>query len=483
MSGDARVALFGHLGRHVAIYALGDLAVRATGFLLIPLYTRRLPLEAFGILGIIQIIEAGLVLVLNMGMSTAIMRRVREGGANLREDVFSTAVVLCAVAALLLGTLAVLAPSVTPLIFGDSLSPGLFRWVLVGILFSTLKLFIVSLLRAERRPVPYVGFNIAHFVAIMGLNIVLIAGLGYGLRGAIWGNATAALIVVLAMTPLILRRIRPGWRPGVVKELLVYGLPLMPGMLAMWVVAMSNRFFIQHHHGPEAVGLYTLGFRIALVLQIAVVTPFRTAWLPIMFSLEDKPDARTIYSLVLTYFVGVGTFAALAIALMAPEVVAVLAPVEYASAASVAPLLVLAYLIYGIYFLLDNGLLLSGRTRLYPVVAGTAAAVNIGLSMLLVPTVGILGAAIGSVLSYLLLAIVMGRVSRLAYPIPYEFGRAAIPLLVGAALYGIGSGAAPHLVGFGLGVKLICLAAYPGLLLAAGYFKRSERRKILSLFR
>ncbi len=483
MSIEDRATLFGRLGRDVAVYALGDLAVRATGFLLVPLYTRRLTLAAFGVLGLIQILETGLGLLLNMGFPTAIMRRVGRGGEGVREDVFSALLVLLGVTALSLGALATAAFPVARSMFGDDLEPALLRWVFLGIFFATLKLFVISLLRAEGRSVAYVLFNLTHFVAIMALNLLLVAGLGLGLRGAILANATATGLVCVSMLPVLARRIRPAWRGSAVGALLTYGLPLMPGMIAMWVVTMSNRWFIQHYRGVAEVGLYTLGFRLAMVLQIALVTPFRTAWLPIMFSLRGRPDAHRACSLVLTYFVGIAAFGALALALLAPEAVALLAPAEYAGAARVAPLLALGYLLYGIYFVVDNGVLLGGRTATYPLVTGTAAAVSIALNFVLVPEMGIVGAAGSTAISYLILVVLMYRASARTYPIPYELGRAAVPCAVGGLLYAVGTLGSTALASRSVPLKLLCLCSYPALLYAAGYFREPERRRIAALFR
>src|ERR1043165_3374496 len=60
--------------RHMALYGTGDVLVRACGFLMIPFYTHYLTPRDYGILEILDLSMALFALVLNMGMTPALLR-------------------------------------------------------------------------------------------------------------------------------------------------------------------------------------------------------------------------------------------------------------------------------------------------------------------------------------------------------------------------------------------------------------------------
>jgi O-antigen/teichoic acid export membrane protein len=69
---------------------------------------------------------------------------------------------------------------------------------------------------------------------------------------------------------------------------------------------------------------------------------------------------------------------------------------------------------------------------------GAGAIANLILNLILIPRFGILGAALATLLSYMLLPIIEYPIVRRIYPIPYEWGRLCKLLVVSTGIYLVG---------------------------------------------
>src|SRR5439155_18582722 len=126
------------------------------------------------------------------------------------------------------------------------------------------------------------------------------------------------------------------------------------------------------------------------------------------------------------------------------------------------------------------GIYIAEKNRSLPVITGLGAAVNIIVNLLLIPSMGIMGAAIATLAAFMVMAIAIYRVSQKAYPIRYDWSRVGkLFIIIGAAyaierLFVLGNitsgGATPLFLRLGL------TAAVIALLFLFGFFSESEKR-------
>src|SRR5262249_16009906 len=113
---------------------------------------------------------------------------------------------------------------------------------------------------------------------------------------------------------------------------------------------------------------------------------------------------------------------ALALAVLAPWLVDLLAPKgNFARSADAVPVLCFAVAAYSGYSVLAIGIGRARQTQYNWIVAGTAAAVNIALNIALIPPYGMMGAAIATLVAYVVLFVAMWVNSRRVYPVPYQW--------------------------------------------------------------
>ena len=470
------IQYFKKLTVQTLIYGMGDVIVRAIAFLLIPLYTRHLTPEAYGVYSLVQTFQMILTLVLGVGLNSAIFKAYNEADEEREKNrVVSTALIFLGIWGLPMTVLLYgVSTPLSSLVFGSTDQALYLKLLFIAVFFDLFRLMALAMLRAREQPTLYSVVNVIHFSLLVGLNVLNVAIRKQGILGILESQLITSFLLSIGLGTIVFRKIGLGFSRRWLRSLLDFGLPMVPSGVAAWSMTMMAQYFIHFYWNDHEVGLYSLGWRFGMILNMLLVHPFRTAWLPFMFSVQKEARAKKVYSLTLTYFLLVGTFFFLALSVLAREIVLVFATQEYLEGYRAIPFIALAYLFYGMYYTVDVGVLLTGKTKFYAAIMAVAALFQIGLNFLIVPRYGMTGAAFVTMSSYLVLFILMCFVARRLYPIRYETGRIAKIVLVGAAVYAIGSLIRVDAIWTSAVLKLLLIASFPVLLWMFRFFHPQE---------
>jgi O-antigen/teichoic acid export membrane protein len=476
------------LSRDSIVYGLSLAISQFVGFLLIPLYTNYLKPADYGTLEVLNTTSSLLGVVVAMGLASALTRSYfKSEDDDGRRVVVSTVVVFLTVTSLLsMLVLQLLAGHISSLLFDSSEYTTYLRIIFLSMFFNTGSSVALAVFRAKGQPIKYAAAAICQFILSVVLNVVFVVGLRMGVEGILYASLITAVCVYVVLMTNLVRQVGIQWSGHLLKTLLAFGLPLVPSNVGGWMLTMADRYFLLLLTTEAEVGLYSLGYKLGLVIQALLVGPFQLAWLPFLFSTAKEKRAVETYSRVFTYFVLVALFAALAISVLAREILVVMADPEYRDAYKVVPLVAASYVMWGCYDILAVGIYLEGKTKYLPVLIGGAAVLNLELNLLLIPDYGMMGAAGATLASYVLLPVGAYLVSRRYRVVHYEWGRAikillAITLIYVASIFVDRSYSAmhshisatyAHLV---VGVcKVLLLLCYPILLYAIGFFRPEE---------
>jgi O-antigen/teichoic acid export membrane protein len=157
-----------------------------------------------------------------------------------------------------------------------------------------------------------------------------------------------------------------------------------------------------------------------------------------------------------------------------------MAPPKFHAAHSVIPIVVLAYVMQGVFALTSIGIGISKRTGYFPMITLAAAAVNVALNLFWIPRFGILGAAWSTVAGYALMAALGYWLGNRQYPIPFEGRRLGKIVLAAAMAFGISTLASRNLWA-AVSLKAAACAIFPAALWAFGFFREDEIRWLRSL--
>jgi O-antigen/teichoic acid export membrane protein len=470
------------LGSQVVIYGFGNAGTRMVGFVLIPVYSRYLTPEDYGVLALVSMFAQVLYTFMNMGQSSALFRTYfRHDDPEARQTVITTSLWLILTLSFPIGLLAlVLSKPLSSLLAG---SPDYAVWVALGIggvAFKSLLRLPQAVMRAREQSRRYSLLTVAQTIVALVLAVLFVVGLHLGGRGVLLSQLIAEVLICLYLVPEMVRGLSLRFSKSDAKELLGYGVVLMPGALLSFVIHLADRYFLKIFVSVGAVGIYALGYRIGEILYI-VLLAFELAYPQFVYGHLKNPDAKTIYARVCTYYLAGMGFIWLVVSLFAEETVKIMAHSSYHEAYRVVPYIAGAFLFQGLGTVWNISMFVHRIVKYRLMTSMLTATVSLGLNFLLVPRYGMMGAAGAALGSFMFQFAIQARIGYHLYPVPHEWGRILRLVGVGAGVYAVGSlihwGSIPTALA---GKGLLILAA-PALLLATGFFEDGETKRLKSL--
>jgi O-antigen/teichoic acid export membrane protein len=463
------------LSGHVLVYGFGNVGNRVVGFLLIPVYSRYLAPEDYGVLALVAMLGQILYTLMNMGQSSALFRTYfRHDDPKDRETVVATSLWLILGLSCPIGLLAlVLSKPLSSLLTG---SPVYTVWVVLAIAGVTFKVLLrlpMAVLRAREQSRRYAGISVAQTVVGLVLAIVFVVGLHLGGRGVLLSQLVAELAVCAYVLPATLRGVSFRFSRRDAHDLLTYGLALVPAALLSFLIHLSDRYFLKYYVSVSAVGIYALGYRFGEILYF-VILAFELAYPPFLFGHLKNPEARPLFARVCTYYLALMGLIWLCVSLLAEEIVTIMAAPAYHEAYRVIPWIAGAFLFQGIGAVWNVGMQVNRVVKYRLLMSASTAILCLSVNFLLIPRFGMMGAAASALTAFVYQFIIQVLIGHRLYPIPYEWGRVLRLSAVGVGIYAVGS-----LIGWGsipialLGKGVLLLSA-PLFLYATGFFEAGE---------
>jgi len=464
-----------------AAYTAASIFSKLIAVALLPLYTRYLTRTDYGLAEVMFAAVVSASIFIRFGLIEALLR------FYYKEDEDSERVLAASFAALFwLTTVAALIalPFAKPI--SEALlvkpAPELARIAIGGLWVLTLYEYLLTIFRLQERARAFFVTTMLNVLAAIGLTIVLVVGAEEGARGLLLGSYASGAVFVLGLIVYNRSHLSLFLDRPLLKRLFRFGLPTMPAELSLYALNFIDRIIIVRSLGSPAAGLaaaglYSLAVKFAQGINV-LARGFQLAWPPLAYSIRDDGEARRFYATVVTWFVAGMAFAVAGMWLLSRWIVRVLAAPRFFDAFEPIGLLAAGAALYALYMVLVVILGRTGRTEFNFPATLSALAANIALNLLLVPPLGIVGAGIALVASYLVvLALMYGFTQRL-FPVPYEWGRVLRATLTATAIILAGEFLLPTSGLGGLFSRTLLWLLYPLALLATGFFSEGERRRL-----
>lgn len=418
------------LGKDTAIYGISTIVGRFLNFLLVPFYTHFITRGDMGIYTNIYAYVAFLNIFYIYGMDAAFMKYSSLAEAETKKKVFSTAYMFVTMTTLALSVILLL----LRLPFGHLMAvpaqyTRLIYYVILILLFDTLALVPFANLRLERKAGKFAALKLANILTNLGLNLLFFLKFHWGIEAIFAANLAASAITLLLLIPEIIKHLKIKIYNDQLKKMLRFGLPYLPAALAATMVQVIDRPVILALTDADTLGLYQTGHKLGFIMMLAV-SMFQFAWQPFFLNNAREKNAKEIFAKVMTLFVLAASLLWVVVSLFIDNV----ARLEIGAGRSiiekhflpglvVVPIILLAYLFNGIYVNLQVGLYIEEKTKYFPLITGAGAVVNVAANLLLIPVLGIIGAALAVLASYLVMASGLFFFAQKFYRIDYEYGK------------------------------------------------------------
>lgn len=460
-----------------AIYGFGGISNQLLSVLLVPIYTRAMPVDEYGMLTFFDLTSSVLSLITVLGLISALYRYLpeseREG--HDRELVSTVFWYMTAVGVLLSGLAFVFARQLAVLVFDSARYELHMRLIIISSMAFTNGSFYFGMLQYRRKALLFTIIIFFRTLLGLGLNVYLVAYAHQGVLGVLWSTLTCNVLALAALMWIARREV--GWRlaPSRLPRLLRFGSPLIISQVGSYLLSYTGVYYLREHVSMTEVGYYGLAMKFSRLIMILVVNPFDQAWNPIKFRLAQDPDHRALFARIFDYLIIVAALMGLALSLFARDAIAILATRDYLPAARLVPLLCLSSVLFGAYRVSTLGSELAEKTSLRSTLVLLAGLLNLALNSLLTPWLGVSGVLASVNAAYFALFATTLLHAQHCYHIPYKYTRL---LLFAAAIGGIYAASLLLPAGrlFSILVKLSALAALPVVIWYSGFLRPEERR-------
>jgi O-antigen/teichoic acid export membrane protein len=284
-----------------------------------------------------------------------------------------------------------------------------------------------------------------------------------------WLAWDIVLLVVLFCGAASEKRIRvPHIDLLLLKPLLRFSAPLLFMEIGGNILTYGDRYVIAGKLGTSSTAIYSAAYNFTAAMQMLFVTTlssFIFPWASEIWTNGSKEETEHFGSKVLDYFMVIAFPACLGVIALRREIMVIFASSKYSSASPLLPLLIVAQLSYGVYVVLTLGLFLRKRTVTMAVQLVFATAINIAANFVLIPRVGLMGAAWAMVASNSLLVLIAFFTSRRLLRIVPNWVLALKAMLSAAVMYLVVSWLPVHGDASRLTVGVICGAVTYGALI------------------
>jgi len=435
-----------------AIYGLTHTVGRLLNFLLVPFYTGIFHPEEYGKINVFYSVAGFAIVVLLYGMETAFFNFTRKYNA---KRVYSTGLISIGLSTLLF----------VPIAWGFSGNiarfleyPDLVHFVhlfIVILAFDALSALPLALLRYQNRPLKFGWIRLTNIALNVGSNLLFLLLIpvlidkgwtfswydeSFGIGYIVLSNFIASGTMFLLLLPQW-KYIKDGFDLNIWKQMMRYAYPLIFVGLAGIVNETLDRILLKKLL-PDSVadfdiGVYTAFYKLSIIMTL-FVQAFRFGAEPFFFRNSDSKNSQQIYATVMHYFFIVVTFIFLVttvfLKFISPLVVRRTEFYDHPDALRIVPILLLANLFLGVLYNLNFWYKLSHKNHIGMWVSIAGALLTLVLNFILIPTIGIMGSAITTLVVYFLMCMTSYSLGQHYYPIPYRLKPMIIYLLLSMAL-------------------------------------------------
>ena len=428
------------LSRDILIYGVGEVLVKAFGLITLPIYTRIFSPEQYGALSVVLTVAGLILAIVALGGDSAFIRYFMAARTvEERQTVTSTWIGFLgawSVVAILL--LLPFSGEVARLATGSGSAAGAVAIALLLTPVRLTNLMFAQLLRNEFRAVAYTVLNVVALGLMVAGSVIGAVVLDLGVEGVLLGTLVAELVMLPVRAYSARHMLRWGFSWATLRRLLAYGAPLVPTSLAYWVFTTSDRVLLSNMSTLEQAGLYSVAASVVNLANIAIMAVGQ-GWNPhaIQAYESDEAWARQLFPRMLTYILAGFGLLAVGLTVFADELITFLASSAFAEAATAVLPLAVGMLAYATTQVTAGGISLTKRTLWLALYSWMAALINLALNLVLIPPLGMLGAAWATAAAYVFLTIAYAITSHRLWPLTYDWRRGVTILaLTAVALAG-----------------------------------------------
>lgn len=414
------------LAKETAIYGISSILSRFLNFLLVPFYTNFFSARDYGLIANIYAYIAFLNVIFAFGMESSYMKYSSLAETEKeKKKIFSIAYLTILVVSFISIIFLIFFKDYV-LVFFDLYEDKYLYYALAILFVDALNVLPYAELRMSSKALFFASTKSLNIFINVLLNILFIAIYNFGVEGVLLANLIASLssLAILLRTTIKSFIFSLNWVD--LKKLLKFGLPYLPAGLAAIALQVIDRPILLKLTSMEKVGIYQANYKLGVFMML-FVSMFQYAYQPFFLQRAKDKDAKEIFANTLKYFLLASSLILIFLSYFIENICQItilgksIIAKEYWTGLSIVPIVLLAYLFNGLYVNFTAGIFIKEKTIYSTIATSIGALSNIAFNFTLVPIYDIIGAAVATLLSYMIMALILFFYSQKYYKIHYDY--------------------------------------------------------------
>jgi len=398
----------------------GRVLLLLLGFISFPVFTRVFSVADYGLISIINLTILFLTSAAKLGLQFSAQRFYHEGETQSASQLTRYTSTLI-VGSSLISAIACCGLTVSVFLVPDSLlSAPVKKAVMAGlalIVVRNARSLVTNLLSVRG---DMIGFNVLEVSSkAVSIGLILLALFLWRKSVAVFFLATTVgeAICLLAALPFLVRKhllSLSAFDSHLLRIFLAFGVPLMWTEIVWGVLDSGDRYVVQFLMGSVAVGHYSAAYNICKYIQDVMLAPVSMALFPMcmmIWTQQGRNDTEEFLSRTLDHFVLAGIGVLAATILTAQDAIVILASAKYREAYLLMPIILAGLVIGATEPFFKAGLMIAKDSSSILKTTVVAAVLNLGINFVLIPWLGLRGAAIATLISYAVYVALLARAS------------------------------------------------------------------------
>lgn len=384
------------------IYTFGNILPKAISFLMLPVITRFVTRDDYGIITSITAIASILGVIAALQIGSALRRCYFDYKSDQDRKLFvGTTLISVSTLNLVVVFLCFLGQNILQSVFPEV---PFFPFYAIGLITVPLvSVFSVfqTVYQVEQKPIPFVIMSLLSFTLNMVFLIVFVVVNKMGARGML----LAALIANGLSLPIAFSMGRRlfvlNWSFSMFKNALSFGIKCIPFVLTGYIITYMDRVLVSRYASNEELGLYGVAFKLAGILALvnsAIIMSFEPFFFKVA-STEEEKNAKNLLGLLCTKIIIVFLFFVLGMLLFYENIVDIMLDVKFSKVSEILPFLILANLFNFWDGVGSLGTKFAKKHIWFTPIYIVAGLTNLGLNILWIPKYGAVGAAMATMVS------------------------------------------------------------------------------------
>ncbi len=423
------------LATNTIIFAIGTFSSKVLSFLLMPYVTRMLVTGDYGTADLVQQTANVLIPIVFLQINSAALRFALDKDSD-KAEVFTVGVrtTLRGFVVFLLLAYPISLININGFKIKDYIVL-LYAFVLV----SGFRQLCQQFVRGCGRVKTFAVDGILATGTTLLFNLLFLGPLKWGVNGYILAIIASDLCSVLFLTVSckLWKNIKlKGVRKSATMEMLRYSIPMMPSIILWWIINVSDRYMVTGFIGTAETGLYTAASKIPnFVVMFSSI--FIDAWQLSAVDEYNNDGTEDFFTKVFRVYSG-GIFAVSAgLIVFCQLLTKILVAPSYYDSWQYVPILIMGTAISCHVNFLASVYMAEKKNVMAMVTAFAGAATNVALNLLLIPSIGAIGAAIATAISFIVAFVARGIDARRFLHIHYNTPLILLEMALLAAQSGV----------------------------------------------